>query len=83
MALTPKLSLAASPHGNQSPTRALEEAGSRKLPDIRLSVQDRELVKRVIAQLEQRLSVDGLMFAAAGCEDAAIRKRAAEEAGER
>jgi hypothetical protein len=48
------------------------------LTDIRLSEEDRELVKCVIAQLEQRLDVDGLMFAAAGCEDAAVRRRAEE-----
>ena len=84
MSLAPMLSVVRSSHIDQSASGPLEAAGDRDLPDIRLSVEDRELVKRVIAQLEQRLGVDGLMFAAARCEDAAIRKRrAAEEAGVR
>ncbi len=52
------------------------------MPDARLSARDRELVQRVIAQLEQCLGVDALMFAAGGFEDAAWRKRA-EEKGRR
>jgi hypothetical protein len=62
-------------------TALLLATGDEELPDVRLSVEDRELVKRVIEQLEQRLGVDGLMFAAAGCEAAAVRKRASEEVG--
>jgi hypothetical protein len=84
MSLAPMLSVVRSHYVDQSASGPLEAAGSRELPDIRLSVEDRELVKRVIAQLEQLLCVDGLMFAAAGCEHAAIRKRrAAEEASGR
>ncbi len=62
-------------------TGILEPFGDQGLHDARLTARDRELVKHVIAQLEQHLGVDGLMFAAGGCEDAARRKRAAEEAG--
>ena len=50
----------------------------KELPDARLTAADRQLVKRVITRLEHRLGVDGLMFAAAGCEAAAVRKREAE-----
>ena len=50
----------------------------KELPDARLTAGDRQFVKRVIARLEHRLGVDGLMFAAAGCEAAAVRKRDAE-----
>ena len=57
----------------------LEESADEALRDVRLSAEDRELVKWVIAQLERRLSVDALMFAAGGFEDAAIRARRAEE----
>ena len=50
-----------------------------ELEDVRLSAADRLLVKRLIARAERRLGVDGLMFAAAGFEDAALRRRRAEE----
>jgi hypothetical protein len=53
----------------------------KELPDARLTAADRQFVKRVIARLEHRLGVDGLMFAAAGCEAAAVRKR--DEEGNR
>ena len=76
--LPPRPSLVPSPHHDQSTLAALEEADGGELPDVRLSTEERELVKRVIAHLEQRLGVDGLMFAAAACEDAAVRLRTKE-----
>ena len=76
MTLTPQRSVPAKP---PKALHLLEEAGGGELPDIRLSMEERQLVKRVITRLEQRLSVDALMFAAGGFEDAAIRARRAEQ----
>ena len=59
----------------------LKELGDRELPDARLTAKDRELLKFVIAWIERYLGVDGLLFTAAGCEVAAHRKHASEEAG--
>jgi len=52
--------------------------GDQKSSDVRLTADERQLVTYLLTQLEERLSVDGLMFLANGAEDRAQRKRAEE-----
>ena len=54
--------------------RLLEAAGDRELRDTRITVEDRQLVRRLVALFEP------LMHFVCGIEAAAWRKRAAEEA---
>jgi len=50
-----------------------------ELPDVRVTEEDRQLVRRLVAELELALSAELLMHLAGGAEDAARRKRALED----
>jgi hypothetical protein len=83
MSLAPKLSLVPNPHADQSAIGAPDAAGDKELPGARPTAAERRFVRHLLTQLEERLSVDGLMFLAGGAEHQARRKRAADEAGRR
>jgi hypothetical protein len=57
----------------------LEPVGDQETTDLRLTPAERRFVRDLLAELCERLSVDGLMFLAGASEDAAQRKRAKEE----
>jgi hypothetical protein len=48
-------------------------------PDVRITEEDRQLVRHLVAELESALSAEVLMLVAGGVEAAAWRKRALEE----
>ena len=54
------------------------EPTAEEFGDVRLSAAERQAIKALIAAVERCLGVDGLMFAAAGFEAAAVRRRAEE-----
>lgn len=55
----------------------VEKAGGQEeLPDVRITAADRQLVHRVVAWCERRLSDEALMHLSCGIEAAAQRKRA-------
>ena len=78
MTLAPKLSVVPNPHADQSAIAAFEATGEEEYSDAQLTAAERQFVKDLLAQLEERLSADGLMFLAGGAEHKAQRKRAAE-----
>ena len=78
MTLAPKLTVVPNPYGNQSAIAALEAAGEQELPDARIAVEDRRLVRQLIALFEEGMSAELLMHFCCGIEAAAQRKRADE-----
>jgi hypothetical protein len=56
----------------------IEGASAQELADARITEEDRQLVRRLVAVLEPAMPSDLLMLVAGGVEAAAWRKRAAE-----
>jgi hypothetical protein len=56
----------------------VEEAGGQELPDARITEEDRQLVRQLIAHCERIMPIELLMHLSCGIEAAAQRKRAAE-----
>ena len=78
MTLAPKLSVVPNPHADQSAIAALEAAGDQEFPNARITVEDRRLVRQLIALFEEGMSAELLMHFCCGIEAAAQRKRADE-----
>jgi hypothetical protein len=75
------------PQGQESRTRRYRGTGrlylvggehGQESPDDRITDDDRQLVRHVVAELESALPAEVLMFLSEGVESAAWRKRAAE-----
>ena len=77
------------PQGQGSRTRRYRGTGrlylvgggghDQESPDVRITEEDRRLVRHVVAELESALPAEVLMFLSGGVEAAAWRKRALEE----
>jgi hypothetical protein len=82
MRSAPRLSLARLPHNDQPAIAALDSttAGQQESADVRLTAGHRRFVRRLVTVAEKVLSDEGLLYLAGGAEDAAQRKRTAEEA---
>jgi hypothetical protein len=66
-------------HIGRSALTLLGGSGDQDLSDARITAADRRFVRRLVAVADKVLSEEGLLYLAGGAEDAAWRKRAAEE----
>jgi hypothetical protein len=75
------------PQAQESRTRRYRGVGrlylvggehGQELPDVRITVEDRRLVRQLVEELEPALSAEVLMLVSGGVEAAAWRKRALE-----
>jgi hypothetical protein len=78
MTLAPRSSLAPNPHTDQTEIAGLEVAKHEEFPDVRLPAAERQFVTQLLERLDERLSVEALMFLAGGAEHKAQCKRAGE-----
>jgi hypothetical protein len=78
MTLAPRLSLVPNPQSDQPAIVALEIAKNQEFSDVRLTTAERQFVTDLLAQLDERLSVEAMMFLAGGAEHKVQCKRAGE-----